>query len=239
MHLHINYYYYWANESNYRNYWKNYELRIIIVLYRILNDVVLWREPESVWHGPVNLISFLQVQRKLFVTEVIGKSVRLSKEHYTTIVTSITMNLQRFINYQQLHQNIYLLDWNWKQNYYATHLCRGIAGIKTFVKRSGSVLENINIAQGNVLEQKSVWWPSNRHWKLWYPFQLLRQQEVERVAGDFPQRENIKLTAFNQRMIVSVYGGTTHEALDAKQLKCYRSWTTIELAENNDLWSTM
>ena len=48
MHLHINYYYYWANEPNYRNYWKNYELRIIIVLYRIINDVVLWREPESV-----------------------------------------------------------------------------------------------------------------------------------------------------------------------------------------------
>ena len=48
MHLHINYYYYWANESNYRSYWKNYELRIIIVVYRILNDVVLWREPESV-----------------------------------------------------------------------------------------------------------------------------------------------------------------------------------------------
>jgi len=34
MRLHINYYYYyWANESNYRfNYWKNYELRIIIAL---------------------------------------------------------------------------------------------------------------------------------------------------------------------------------------------------------------
>ena len=49
------------------------------------------------------------------------------------------------------------------------------------------------------------------------------EQEVERVAGDFPQRENSKLTKLNQRMIVSVYGGTTHEALDAKQLKCYRS----------------
>ena len=44
-------------------------------------------------------------QRKLFIIEVIEKSVRLSKEHYTTIV-SITMNLQRFINYQPLHQNI-------------------------------------------------------------------------------------------------------------------------------------
>ncbi len=48
-----------------------------------------------------------------------------------------------------MHEShVYLLL---NKTYYATQLCRGIAGIKTFVKRSGSVLETIEIAQGNVL----------------------------------------------------------------------------------------
>lgn len=118
-----------------------------------------------------------------------------------------------------------------------TKLIGMIAGIKNSEKRSRSVLENVNSAQGNVLGLILVMWPSKRYWKLWYPFQLLRQHNVERIVDDFLLRKDSKLRASDQQLDWISVTILIHESSDSEHSNCYWSWTVIGQAEDNNLTS--